>query len=243
VTVSTAEEALEACREGADYLGIGTMFATPTKKDTKDIIGTSGTRQILQAIAIEGSAVRTVAIGGINASTVQRVLYQSSDSRKTLDGVAVVSAIVAAKDPEKAAQELLRLVKTLPPFAVDSKSITDQKRDAGGVINLVPTIIRSVAEKTPLSHNMTNLVVQNFAANVALAVGGSPIMSNYAEEATDLCSLGGALVINMGTVTPDGLENYVQALRAYNLKGAPGMQPMLPIRAASLKYCAFAVQS
>lgn len=59
-------------------------------------------------------------------------------------------------------------------------------------------------------------VVQNFAANVALAVGASPIMANYAEEAADLAKLGGALVINMGTVTPDGLKNHIQALKAYN---------------------------
>ena len=59
-------------------------------------------------------------------------------------------------------------------------------------------------------------MVQNFAANVGLAVGASPIMANYAEEAADLAKLGGALVINMGTVTPEGLKNYIQALRAYN---------------------------
>lgn len=64
-------------------------------------------------------------------------------------------------------------------------------------------------------------VVQNLAANVALAVGASPIMSNYAEEAHDLAKLGGALVINMGTVTPDGLRNYVQALQAYNQARRP----------------------
>ena len=58
--------------------------------------------------------------------------------------------------------------------------------------------------------------MQNFAANVALAVGASPIMSNYAEEAADLCKLGGSLVINMGTVTLEGLGNYVKALKAYN---------------------------
>jgi thiamine-phosphate diphosphorylase / hydroxyethylthiazole kinase len=68
---------------------------------------------------------------------------------------------------------------------------------------------------------MTNLVVQNFAANVALSVGASPIMANYAEEAKDLANLGGALVINMGTVTPDGLKNYLQALKAYNDVGGP----------------------
>ncbi|KAF4984685.1 hypothetical protein FZEAL_169, partial [Fusarium zealandicum] len=61
----------------------------------------------------------------------------------------------------------------------------------------------------------------NFAANVALCVGASPIMANYAEEAADLAKLGGALVVNMGTVTPDGLKNYVQALKAYNDAGRP----------------------
>lgn len=46
-------------------------------------------------------------------------------------------------------------------------------------------------------------------------------MANYGEEAADLSKLGGALVINMGTVTPEGLENYVKALRAYNAAGRP----------------------
>lgn len=41
-------------------------------------------------------------------------------------------------------------------------------------------------------------------------------MANYAEEAADLAKLGGALVLNMGTVTPDGLKNHIQALKAYN---------------------------
>lgn len=64
-------------------------------------------------------------------------------------------------------------------------------------------------------------MVQNFAANVALAIGASPIMANYGEEAADLAKLGGALVVNMGTVTPEGLENYAMALRAYNRAGGP----------------------
>ncbi len=46
-------------------------------------------------------------------------------------------------------------------------------------------------------------------------------MANYAEEAADLAKLGGALVLNMGTVTPDGLKNYVQALKAYNAANRP----------------------
>jgi thiamine-phosphate diphosphorylase/hydroxyethylthiazole kinase len=192
-----------------------------SKTNTKDIIGTAGAKEILKAIATEGRDVRTVCIGGINASTVQRVLYQASDSSKKLDGVAVVSAIVAAKDPKKAAEELVNLSKNPPPFAAESLASPQKKQDAAALIRDVPTIIKAVVDKTPLSHNMTNMVVQNFSANVALSVGGSPIMTNYGEEAADLCNLGAAAVINIGTVTPDGLLNYAQALRAYNLAGGP----------------------
>ena len=46
-------------------------------------------------------------------------------------------------------------------------------------------------------------------------------MANYGEEATDLAALGGALVVNMGTVTPEGLQNYLKAIRAYNAANGP----------------------
>jgi thiamine-phosphate diphosphorylase/hydroxyethylthiazole kinase len=189
------------------------------------VIGTAGTREILGAISVEGKEVRTVCIGGINASTIQRVMFQSSHPSKALDGVAIVSAIIAAKDPTEASRDLLKLVKTPPPFL--EKDLSTQHRyvnlkDAGELSRLLESageVVQKAGKKTPLSHNMTNLVVQNFAANVALAAGGSPIMANYGEEAADLAKLGGSLVINMGTVTPDGLMNYAKALKAYNLAG------------------------
>jgi thiamine-phosphate diphosphorylase/hydroxyethylthiazole kinase len=65
------------------------------------------------------------------------------------------------------------------------------------------------------------MVVQNFAANVAICIGASPIMSNNGLEAADLANLGGSLVVNMGTVTPDGLSNYLLAISAYNAVGGP----------------------
>lgn len=46
-------------------------------------------------------------------------------------------------------------------------------------------------------------------------------MSNNGDEAADLAHNGGALVINMGTATPDALENYKKALRAYNVSFRP----------------------
>ncbi|GAB1320537.1 thiamine biosynthetic bifunctional enzyme [Madurella fahalii] len=217
VTVSTVDEALRACEGGADYLGIGTVYATPTKTNTKEIIGTAGVRRILEAIAEAGYTTSTVCIGGVNESNLQRILLQSGAAKKRLDGAAVVSAIMAAGDPEGAARKLLGLANGRPAFQHTGPEALDPKT----ALELVPRIIKQIHDTTPLSHNMTNLVVQNFAANVALAIGSSPIMANYGEEAPDLCKLGGALVVNMGTVTPEGLANYVKALRAYNQAQRP----------------------
>ncbi|XXH05094.1 hypothetical protein Hte_011518 [Hypoxylon texense] len=221
VTASNIAEVEAAAKGGADYLGIGTVFATATKENTKSIIGVEGLQEILLKIATEEWPVKTVCIGGINASNVSRVMWQSSGKGKSLDGVAVVSAIMAARDPEAASKELLQLVKSPPAFAEAAPTPGQQSRSPKELLSMVPYIVRAVDTKKPLSHNMTNLVVQNFAANVALNVGASPIMANYGEEAKDLARLGGALVINMGTVTPEGLENYLKALKAYNDAGQP----------------------
>ncbi|KAI8220808.1 putative thiamine biosynthetic bifunctional enzyme [Colletotrichum sp. SAR 10_99] len=223
VTASTIDEALKACEGGADYLGIGTVFATSTKENTKHIIGTAGLRDILAAIDSAGHfpAVKTVCIGGIKSTNIQRVLYQSATpAGPAIDGVAVVSAIVAAEDPEAESRRLLELVRSSPSYQQVVKTGTGVS-DVKQLVELVPEVVKAVAQASPLSHNMTNLVVQNFAANVALAVGASPIMANYGDEAPDLARLGGALVINMGTVTPDGLANYVKALAAYNAAKRP----------------------
>ena len=112
--------------------------------------------------------VNTVAIGGINASNVQRVLYQSKAVSKGLDGVAIVSGIISAADPRAAAARLQGLIAEPPAFATVS-----QESPAMSVQDLlarVPGVITKVVHEKPLCHNMTNLVVQNFAANVAHAM-------------------------------------------------------------------------
>lgn len=218
VTANNLSEGVIATSGGADYLGIGTVYATPTKENTKSIIGTAGVKNILHRLSTMDEAIPTVAIGGLNASNAQRVMFQSKSSSKGLDGVAIVSAIMAAGDPKAAAAALRRLVTGVPttmnPKAKDN-------REVKVLLGQIPEIVRALGEQSPLCHNMTNLVVQNFAANVALCIGASPIMANYGEEAKDLAGLGGALVINMGTVTPDGLLNYTKAMRAYNEVGGP----------------------
>ncbi|MEF3273818.1 MAG: thiamine phosphate synthase [Chloroflexus sp.] len=99
VSVSTLDEARQAVADGADYLGVGPIFATPTKPDAAPPIGMDGLRQICQHISIP-----IVAIGGINATNAAEAIAAGAD------GVAVVSAIVAATDVTEAARQLRAIV-------------------------------------------------------------------------------------------------------------------------------------
>ncbi|PGH29668.1 hydroxyethylthiazole kinase [[Emmonsia] crescens] len=218
-TVCSNKEALKAVQDGADYLGIGTVFATPTKTDTKSIIGTAGTKEILAFLSTMPRKVGTVAIGGINLSNVQRVIYQSQAPLKSLDGAAIVSAIMAAENPREAAASFSKLVKRTPASA--TIPIPPRENEVTLLLDEVPGIISAVATRRPLCHNMINFVVANFAANVAIAIGASPIMSGYGPEAVDLAKNGGSLLINMGTLNNESVDNYLQALRAYNDEGNP----------------------
>ncbi|EAW06397.1 bifunctional hydroxyethylthiazole kinase/thiamine-phosphate diphosphorylase [Aspergillus clavatus NRRL 1] len=219
ITASSIEEAQKAIEAGADYLGIGTMFATSTKTNTKNILGTAGTQTILEAISDSGRNVGTVAIGGISLSNVQRVLYQAKAPRKGLDGVAIVSAIVGADDPRAAAEEFVKRVNTPPTFAWEPKA--PRANETSALLEEVPQIVQKMVKAHPLVHNMINYVVANFVANIALSMGASPIMSPYGEEAADLAKFDGALVINMGTLNSESVPNYLKAIKSYNERGNP----------------------
>ena len=94
VSASTVEEAVEAERDGADYLGVGAMNPTATKRDADSVT-------VEELIAIRAAvSIPIVIIGGININTIDH--YRGLG----VDGLAVVSAVVSAADPEKAAREL-----------------------------------------------------------------------------------------------------------------------------------------
>jgi thiamine-phosphate pyrophosphorylase len=98
ISVETMEQALAAEHLDADYLGVSPVFPTPTKTDTSDGWGIEG----LRALRARSKHV-LVAIGGINAANARAVFDAGAD------GVAVVSAICAAPDPEDAARQLRRI--------------------------------------------------------------------------------------------------------------------------------------
>ncbi|KAL9617446.1 MAG: hypothetical protein Q9160_007758 [Pyrenula sp. 1 TL-2023] len=223
ISANSIEEAQGAVASGADYLGIGAMYATTTKNDTKAILGPYGTQNILAGLAStsEGESIPTVAIGGINGSNAQRIFFQSRTAKKSLSGLAVVSCIIASDDPYSAASSIREALSTSSTLDIIlTPTVPDTSLPK--LLSHVPELIASHATTKPLSHNMTNLVVQNFAANVCLASGSSPIMSNNGLEASSLARIPhSALVINMGTVTPESLTNYKLATAAYNTIGHP----------------------
>lgn len=97
VSAATVDEAVRAKNDGADYLGIGAMYATNTKKDTRPVT-IETLKEIRKAVNIP-----LVVIGGINKHTVPD--FKGTD----IDGIAVISAIIAEKDIEQAARDLLNL--------------------------------------------------------------------------------------------------------------------------------------
>ena len=97
VSVRTADEAIEAEKNGADYLGAGAVFHTGTKLDAADISHTA-LREICESVKIP-----VVAIGGISAENIHLLAGSG------IEGVAVISAIFAQNDIRKASENLRAL--------------------------------------------------------------------------------------------------------------------------------------
>jgi hydroxyethylthiazole kinase len=81
--------------------------------------------------------------------------------------------------------------------------------------------LKKVREKKPLVHNITNYVVMNYTANALLACGASPVMAHATEEVEEMVSLAGALVLNIGTLTPQWVEAMLRAGRKANALKVP----------------------
>ena len=94
VSVHTVEEARQAVQDGADYLGLGTVFPTSTKTDV-DVMPRDTLRAICGAVDVP-----IVAIGGLNRSNILQL------SGSGVDGVALVSAIFSAENIEETCREL-----------------------------------------------------------------------------------------------------------------------------------------
>ena len=105
VSARTAQQAIQAQADGADYLGVGAMFATSTKQDAKTV-SVETLNDIRQSVSIP-----IVAIGGINHTTLPALQQALQAADTSIDGVAVVSAILGQKDVKLASEQLKEIIK------------------------------------------------------------------------------------------------------------------------------------
>lgn len=94
VSAATPEEAAKAQADGADYLGVGAVFPTATKTNTRKV-----TPEIIRGIR-QAVTIPFVVIGGVNAENITR-LYGLG-----IDGAAVISAVIAQPDITAAAEKM-----------------------------------------------------------------------------------------------------------------------------------------
>lgn len=95
VSVATVEQAQQAVRDGATYVGVGDLFGTPSKPDAGPPIGLAPLTEIAHAVGLP-----VLGIGGITIANAASVV------RAGAAGVAVISAVIGAPDPEAATRAL-----------------------------------------------------------------------------------------------------------------------------------------
>jgi thiamine-phosphate pyrophosphorylase len=95
----TAEKAVAAQSEGADYIAVGAMYPTPSR-EAAEVVGPERLKQIRQAVTLP-----LVAIGGISRDNLSQVLAAGADS------VAVISAVLGAEDVEEASRQIASIIE------------------------------------------------------------------------------------------------------------------------------------
>jgi thiamine-phosphate pyrophosphorylase len=101
ISTHSIEEALQTEKQGADYIGLGSIFQT-SSKEIKDAIGTEIIKEVLSLVKIP-----VFPIGGINLDNLDQVIKAGSKR------IAVISAVIAQKDVKKSAEELFKRLKNI----------------------------------------------------------------------------------------------------------------------------------
>ncbi|MDE7160770.1 MAG: thiamine phosphate synthase [Muribaculaceae bacterium] len=100
-TANTREEAMKAFRPGADYLGIGPLRFTTTKKNLAPVLGLDGYRRMMSDLRREGMTLPVVAIGGITLGDIPALRLTG------VDGIAVSGLLLNSPDPLLTTQEII----------------------------------------------------------------------------------------------------------------------------------------
>jgi hydroxyethylthiazole kinase len=96
-------------------------------------------------------------------------------------------------------------------------------------------ILKKIKEQKPLVHHITNWVTIYDCANIVRAIGALPVMAHAKEESGDMAKIAGALVLNIGTLTPELIESMKIAGKSANEKGIPVVLDAVGVGATKLR--------
>lgn len=88
-------------------------------------------------------------------------------------------------------------------------------------IQTLANYLQQIRERKPLVHHITNMVVMNDTANITLGIGALPVMAHAIEEVEEMVSIAGALVLNIGTLTPEQIQAMLKAGKRANERNIP----------------------
>ncbi|SDP29543.1 hydroxymethylpyrimidine kinase / phosphomethylpyrimidine kinase / thiamine-phosphate diphosphorylase [Selenomonas ruminantium] len=165
VSAQTVEQATAAYKAGADYLGVGAVFPTGTKDDAVEV-----TTAMLKAITT-AVPIPVVAIGGINAENIRQLKGTG------IAGAAVVSAIFAQEDSQKAAAELRQLLSTSPSEGRLPAVLTIAGSDSSGGAGIQADLKTMLANGVYGMSAITALTAQNTTGVAAVAKTAPEILA------------------------------------------------------------------
>ena len=202
VSVKNVEQALVAEQAGADYLGVGAMFATSTTLDASEVSHEEA-RKICEAVSIP-----VVAIGGINKKNMLELKGTG------VDGVALVSAIFAAENIEQECEELKALSAQMVQKSKTMKTVlsiagSDCSGGAGIQADLKTMTMNGVYAMSAI----TALTAQNTTGvqgiyEVEPAFLGMQIDSVFTDIRPDAVKIGMVASAELITVIAEKLEAY-----------------------------------
>src|SRR2546422_5288980 len=103
----------------------------------------------------------------------------------------------------------------------EGRIVEDGREGAAVTAEEVADLLARVRERRPLIHHITNFVTAGDVANVTLALGAAPVMTQAPEEVEEMASQAAALVLNIGTLTAQAVAAMTKAGHRANARGIP----------------------
>lgn len=103
------------------------------------------------------------------------------------------------------------------------------------ISDLAADNMASVRERMPLVHHITNWVTISECASITRSLGALPVMAHAEEEVGEMVGISGALVLNIGTLTPQLIESMIKAGKMANENGTPVVLDVVGAGATNLR--------